>query len=174
MCKLEIIMGGMFSGKSTELIRRIKRHTLIGKKVIVINSSKDIRSENNVVKTHDGTTWNCVKMDKLFLEDPTNYDVIAIDEAQFFENLKEFVQKIIKIPNINVIVVGLDGDSNQNPFGEILCLIPMADDVQKLCALCMECRDGTIGPFSKRLVQSNQQELIGDCHTYKAVCRKHL
>jgi thymidine kinase len=174
MCKIEIIMGGMFSGKSTELIRRVKRHSVIGKRVLVINSSKDTRSENNVVKTHDGNTWDCVKMDHLYLVYPVEYDVIAIDEAQFFGNLKEFVSSLLPFPSIHVIIAGLDGDSSQKPFGDLLWLIPLADEVQKFCALCMECKDGTPGPFSKRLVASTEQELVGDCHVYHAVCRKHL
>ena len=174
MCKIEIIMGGMFSGKSTELIRRVKRHAVIGKKVLVINSSKDTRSEHNVVRTHDGNTWECVKMDHLYLVYPGDYDVIAIDEAQFFSNLKEFVCTLLKFPQLHVIIAGLDGDSNQEPFGDLLWLIPVADEVQKFCALCMECCDGTPGPFSKRLVASKEQELVGDSHVYHAVCRKHL
>lgn len=166
-------MGGMFSGKSTELIRRIKRHQIIGDSVLVVNSSKDIRSDVNVVKTHDGDTFNCIKVSSLNQVDIGPYDVIIIDEAQFFTKLKHFVQYAIDHKK-HVILAGLDGDYKQNVFGELLSTIPMADEVTKLYALCMVCRDGTLGPFSKRCNNENSQELVGGQETYKAVCRMCL
>ena len=99
--------------------------------------------------------------------------VIAVDETQFFDNLRFFVEQAMK-DNKHVIMAGLDGDFRQHVFGELLSLIPLADDVTKLKALCMECMDGTIGPFTKRTIGSSLQELVGAADIYRAVCRKHL
>jgi thymidine kinase len=178
MCaKLEIILGNMFSGKSSELIRRLKRHRVIGDKILVVNSSKDTRNVESVLQTHDKETFECIKTNDL-LEVTTTQQyqsakVIAVDEAQFFKNLRFFVEQGMK-DDKHVILVGLDGDFRQHVFGELLMMIPLADDVTKLKALCMECMDGTLGPFTKRTVGNTLQELVGDVDIYRAVCRKHL
>ena len=167
----------MFSGKSTELIRRLKRHRVIGDRILVINSSKDTRNEKSVLQTHDKETFECVKTVDLLEVTTTdmylNAKVIAVDETQFFSNLRFFVEQAMK-DNKHVLLAGLDGDFRQHVFGELLTLIPLADDVTKLKALCMECLDGTLGPFTKRTVGNTLQELVGDADIYKAVCRKHL
>jgi thymidine kinase len=178
MCgHLEIIIGSMFSGKSSELIRRLKRHRVIGDKILVINSKKDTRNVDSVVETHDKETFECIKTNDLLEVAATlgyqNAKVIAVDEAQFFGNLRFFVEQAMKDKK-HVILAGLDGDFRQQVFGDILSLIPMADDVTKLKALCMECFDGTLGPFTKRTVGNTLQELVGASDIYKAVCRKHL
>jgi len=178
MCgHLEIIIGGMFSGKSSELIRRLKRHQVIGDKILVINSSKDTRNEKSVLQTHDKETFECMKtVDLLETTTTKQYEVanvIAVDEAQFFGNLRFFIEQAMK-DNKHVILAGLDGDFRQHIFGELLSVIPLADDVTKLKALCMECMDGTLGPFTRRTVGNTLQELVGDADIYKAVCRKHL
>lgn len=174
---LEIITGNMFSGKTTELIRRIKRYRFLGKKVCVINSNKDTRSINHVVHTHDGIDFDCVKLrqlpdaltNKIFCES----DVVAIDEAQFFEHLKEFTQMCIFV-NKHVIIAGLDADYKQEKFGQILDCVPMADSVTKLSALCVRCNDGTPGPFTKRITDIQEVEHVGGCESYEAVCRYHI
>lgn len=178
MSRLEIIMGCMFSGKSTELVRRLKRYKAIGENVLVINSSIDTRSGEQVIKTHDDVTFNCIKIDNLkdifsnekFLKSK----IIGIDEGQFFNDLHEFIQLTLRNYDKHIIVASLDGDSNQCVFGQTLSLIPLADDVSKLKALCMECNDGTLAPFSKRNILSSEQELVGARGMYSAVCRKHL
>jgi thymidine kinase len=175
--KLEIIMGNMFSGKTSELIRRLKRHRAIGDQVLVINSKKDTRNESEVLQTHDGVTFRCIKTDSLdeVLDTIPFLDakVVAVDEAQFFEGLRHFVECALA-KNKHVLLAGLDGDFRQQTFGEILTVVPLADDVTKLKALCMDCMDGTPGPFTRRTVLNMNQELIGDANAYRAVCRKHL
>lgn len=167
-------MGNMFSGKSTELIRRLKRHQAIGTPILVVNSAKDTRSEREVLQTHDRSTLNCIKTDSLDAVDvPGNIRVVGIDECQFFTGLRDFVQRCLG-RGISVILAGLDGDFMQQTFGELLSLVPLADEVLKLTALCMECLDGTPGPFTKRTVESREQELVGASECYKAVCRGHL
>ena len=178
MCgRLEIIIGGMFSGKSSELIRRLKRHQVIGDSVLVINSKKDTRNRGSVVQTHDRETFECIKTNDLLevaaLINYHNAKVIAVDETQFFGNLRFFVEQAMKDKK-HVILAGLDGDFRQQMFGEILTLIPLADEVTKLKALCMDCMDGTLGPFTKRTIGDTLQELVGASDIYKAVCRKHL
>lgn len=175
--KLEIIMGSMFSGKTSELIRRLKRHRVIGDKVLVINSKKDVRNESDVLQTHDKSTFECLKTNDLsdVVHTQMYFDatVVAIDESQFFEGLRPFVEQALGDYK-HVILAGLDGDFRQRVFGELLALIPLADDVTKLTALCMKCMNGTLGPFTKRTVIDAKQELIGDCESYRAVCRRHL
>jgi thymidine kinase len=172
--RLEIIIGCMFSGKSSELIRRLKRQRAIGKKVLMINSKKDTRE----FQTHGGDEFECVKSETL-LElvgsiQFKNAEVVAVDESQFFKGLRNFVDVALKC-NKHVILAGLDGDFKQNVFGELIYMIPLADEVTKLTALCMACGDGcTPGPFSKRICDSGEQELVGAADMYRAVCRKHL
>jgi len=101
-------------------------------------------------------------------------DVVAIDEAQFFTGLREFVQNISTHVK-RIIIAGLDGDFLQRPFGEIFQVLPMADEVIKLHALCMVCKNGTPAPFTKRFCEdTTTQEIVGDHDIYKAVCRKCL
>ena len=172
---LDVIMGGMFSGKSTELIRRVTRHEAINNYVLVINSNKDTRSSESVVMTHDSQKRHCVKLKDLLGISIDDYDVIAIDEAQFFPGLRSFVEQALNA-NKHVIVAGLDGDYKQRPFGELFDVIPLANEVIKLRALCMDCHDGTPGPFTKRCITCSQDtiEVIGGKEIYKAVCRRHL
>jgi thymidine kinase len=174
---LTIIMGNMFSGKTSELIRRLKRYKVIGKKIVVINSSKDTRSSEEVLKTHDGVEFPCLKVPHvshcIIKESFCNADIVAIDEVQFFTQLRDFVQMCLFLKK-SVIIAGLDGDYKQQKFGEILDCIPMADDVVKLSALCMDCKDGTPGPFTKRIIENQVLELVGGKDMYKAVCRKHI
>jgi len=171
MGTLEIILGGMFSGKTSELIRRLKRFRAINESILVINSTKDSRNEKEVLQTHDKMTFDCIKTEYL-VDIPLTANVIAVDEAQFFKGLRPFVERALAA-NKHVILAGLDGDYKQQVFGELLMLIPLADSITKLTALCMECMDGTLGPFSKRLTGDTCQELVGDS-CYAAVCRRHL
>jgi len=174
---LSIIMGNMFSGKTSELIRRLKRLRVIGKEIIVVNSAKDTRSSDEVLRTHDNVKFKCRKVYDLFdLLDDTDFDaadIIAVDEAQFFPRLKKFVEYCL-FENKHVIIAGLDADSFQRKWGEILDCIPIASDVTKLSAYCMRCNDGTPGPFTKRIVDNKELELIGGSDMYIATCYDHL
>jgi len=169
---LEIIMGNMFSGKTSEMIRRLKRFKAINESVLVINSTKDTRNPMDVLQTHDKVTFDCIKTDCLS-DVSLNANVIAVDEAQFFKGLRPFVERALA-EGKHVILAGLDGDYRQQVFGELLTVVPLANKVTKLTALCMVCLDGTTGPFTKRLSSDTSQELVGDSCHYQAVCRKHL
>lgn len=171
--RLEIIMGCMFSGKTSEMIRRIKRFRAIGKKVFVVNSAKDIRCEESL-QTHDSVNLKAVKVGKLsdIITEISNYDIIAIDEFQFFDESAINVVKTLVYLNKEVIVAGLDGDFKQKRFGHLIDLIPFADDVTKLTALCHHC--GLPAPFTKRTTNETSQELVGASECYIPVCRNHL
>tara|TARA_B110000858_G_scaffold118457_1_gene135134 strand:+ start:277 stop:672 length:396 start_codon:yes stop_codon:yes gene_type:complete len=122
------------------------------------------------VQTHCGTKISARKTDNLNLLDVSHFDVIAIDEVQFFSNLKEFIFENVEKKRKHVIMVGLSGDSNRAPFGEILSIIPLADNLIYKRALCAICRDGTLASFTKRI--SSEKKIVSIDSKYLPVCRK--
>jgi len=176
MGRLELIVGNMFSGKSSELIRRINRERSISKKILVINYIGDNRYSKDSISTHDLTKVKCLKLEKLMSlnENIINgYDSFFIDEGQFFSDLYPFVKIAVEKYNKHVVVSGLDGDSNRNPFGDIIKLIPICDTIDKLTAYCIKCNNGTLGPFTKKISASNAIVDIGGIDKYLPVCRNH-
>ena len=173
---LELIIGCMFSGKSSELIRRIKHHKLIERKVLIINHSSDVRYDSNKVASHDKIIIDAISIEKLADLSPnkiTSHDVICIDEGQFFTDLYENVVLLVEKYNKHVIVSGLDGTFERKPFYNMLQLIPFADDVVRLKAVCVDCKSGKSAIFSKRFSGDMQNEmLVGGSECYKAVCRE--
>jgi len=166
---LHIITGSMYSGKSTELIRRVRRLQSIGMHCLVVNHINDTRVTGNFVQTHDGKTIQAVKTDDILMLHVKQYDAIAIDEAQFFNNLIPAITLMLQHKKY-VIVAGLVSDYKRRKFGEILDLIPMADDVTYTRALCQTCsHPGRPASFTKRL--SAEQETIAVEGKYIAVCR---
>ena len=163
---LEVIIGSMYSGKSTELMRKVNRWTSIGMRCLVINHTNDKRTG---LQTHDGHRITAVKTNELLLEGIGPYDAVAIDEAQFFTNLKVAVQLMVQ-HNKHVVVAGLNGNFKRQKFGEILDLIPYADNVMFKRALCQICahphRDAS---FTKRL--TDETDIVSVDSTYIAVCR---
>ncbi len=175
--KLELIIGPMFSGKSTELIKNVRLHKVINRKVLVIKPKIDIRYDKNRIVSHSGDKEDCITTDDLNdikIEIINKHDIIIIDEGQFFKSLKSCCLEWVEKYNKHVIVGGLDGDYKRQPMGEMLDLIPFCDSYQKLNALCKMCNDGTKAIFSKRIVNSSEnQVLIGGAESYVSVCRKH-
>lgn len=167
---LELIIGSMYSGKSTELMRRIARLKSIGMRCLVINHANDTRVDGDYVQSHDGKKVAAVKTNDLLLTNIRPYDAIAIDEAQFFNNLKTAVITMVETHNKHVIVAGLSGDYQRNAFGEILELVPLADSVEFKRALCAKCcHPGRPASFTKRI--SDEKDLVSVGGTYMAVCR---
>ncbi len=164
----------MFSGKSTELIRLVNRYHSIGKKVLVVNHVADDRyTEESSVMSHSGQKITCLKVKHLAeLEHSEQPEVIAIDEAQFFDDLIEQVMHFVEDLEITVIVAGLSGDYQRNPFGNILQLIPKCDRLIYTQAYCSSCKDGTHASFTKRITDEKGQKVVGDEKKYAAVCRK--
>tara|TARA_B100001996_G_scaffold310937_1_gene252786 strand:+ start:308 stop:835 length:528 start_codon:yes stop_codon:yes gene_type:complete len=171
MANIEIIIGPMFSGKSTELIRLCSRYEYVGKSVLYINHINDTRCHNEV-KTHNNIRKEALKTDNLvnvqFLSRIMNFDVVAIDEGQFFNDLFDFID-IIENDDITVIVAGLDGDYKKQPFGDMLNIIPYANKVTKLNALC---KCGKSASFSKRITNNKDQVLVGSIDTHVASCEQ--
>ena len=147
---VELIIGPMYSGKSTELIRRCKRRMSIGLSVLVINHSLDTRYGNaNKISTHDGTKLTAYACNEINdYEMFKQYDVIAIDEAQFFTDLARSVNKLAEDMEKQVIIACLSGDSNRKPWPGIDSLIALSDEIQHCKALCVLCH--APAPFSKK------------------------
>ena len=172
MGKLEIFLGPMFAGKSTEIIRRIRKMKFIGKKILVVKPQIDNRYNEDKITSHDYETADCIIVTNLSELNVKDYNTIIIDEGQFFNDLKEYVISWVDIFDINVVVAGLDGDFQRQPIGQMLELIPHADSCIKLNALCSKCKDGTNASFTHRIIHSNEQILIGGSDTYIPLCRK--
>ena len=175
---LHIIMGPMFSGKSTELIRLIREFKFIEKNILVIkHCSDDCRYAESMICTHDQQKENCLSLGELeTIENSKVYqeaEIVFIEEAQFFNGLSEFIKKGMEEKKKSFIIAGLDGDFKREPFGEILSLIPYSNKVTKLNALCKFCKNGTEAPFTKRLSKSTKQHLVGGEEEYASVCRYH-
>lgn len=165
--KIEMIIGPMFSGKSTELLRRCKRYTLSGKKVLLINHTCDTRYGENIVGTHDGAASSALALSDFtnLVEITKGYDVIAIDEAQFFEIIPCVLAEMGKI----VIVAGLSSTYERQPFTNVCNLICNAESVTKLTAVCSIC--GRDASFTKRLTLETELHIIGSKDKYTPRCR---
>jgi thymidine kinase len=176
MYGITLYLGCMFSGKTSELIKIYRKLMVINKKVLSINFAQDNRySSNDSIVSHNLDKIDCVKVFKLSEvseETILNHDYIIIDEGQFFSDLKDYVVKWCEEYKKNIIVIGLDGDYKRNPFGQILDLIPIADNVTKLKAMCKLCNDGTEALFTHRLTTEDEQVVIGNSN-YIPVCRQH-
>lgn len=173
---LHLFIGPMFSGKSTEMIRQIRRERIISPKLLVVSSKLDTRySAEDYVINHDLDREPCLSVMKLAEitdEQIKGADTIFLEEAQFFEDLLEMVRQWVDKEKKKVIVFGLDGDSERRPFGQVLQLIPLCDSVTRLTSLCEICKDGTPGLFSKRLVADRTTIHVGSHEVYIPVCRK--
>jgi thymidine kinase len=165
----------MFSGKSTELIREIRLAKVIEKKVLVIKPLLDDRYENTKIVSHSFESEECNTIDFLYKldEQVLKYDLIVIDEGQFFPDLKETVLKWVEQYNKEILIGGLDGDFKRKPIGQILELIPYADKCKKISSMCKLCNDGTKAIFSHRITNNNEQVQIGGSESYSPLCRKH-
>jgi len=173
---LNILMGPMFAGKTSRIVSIVSRYVALGMRVFVIKHTNDTRYGNQEdVITHDGVRIPCRAVNDLFdigLNELLTYDVIIVDEAQFFRGLVPFVESIVDTHEKELYLVGLDGDSNRRPFGELLNCIPLADHVERITALCRECANGTPGLFSWRHSGPlHQQVAVGGLNSYSALCR---
>lgn len=175
---LTVIAGCMFAQKTTELLKRIRRYESIGYKVLVVNYKHDTRYGTNVISSHDIDQHPALSLGSLAeLSEQTqleDYQVLVIDEAQFFGDLYEKVTAWADTLNVHIVVCGLDGDAERKVFGDVLRLVPHAEEFVRLNAYCAVCRDGTLAHFSKRTVPSAEQVLIGAKDSYKPVCRRHF
>ena len=181
---LDIIIGPMFSGKSTEMIRRVKRIMSKNKSIVVIKHSSDTRYSQNSICSHDKLKIDCISLQNIndlfnypeYVTKFKNSKYVAIEEGQFFKDLYNSVVSFINIYHKHVIVVRLDGDYQQLPFGnnDLIRLIPHAENVIKLQGYCQLCDDLVPASFTRRIINSTKQCLVGGKESYIPVCRKHL
>lgn len=168
---IEVVAGSMFSGKTEELIRRLKRAKIARQKVEIYKPAVDVRYSETEVVSHDENSIRSTPVENsaniLLLSG--NVDVIGIDEAQFFDKgLVEVVAKLADM-GIRVIVAGLDMDFKGKPFGPIPDLMAVADHITKVHAICLKC--GNVAQFSHRLSQKEQVVLLGEKDIYEPLCR---
>lgn len=176
--RIELIVGCMYSGKTTEIMRRIQMYQTLNIPIAIYTHSSDTRySESGHICTHNRNSLSAIPVTTLEnirnLEEYKLAHIVFIEEAQFFADLYETVMNCVHIDKKTVIISGLDGDFQMKPFEQIVKLIPCAENVTKLNALCKKCGDGTPASFSKRIVSCKERELVGSEGVYEAVCRKH-
>jgi thymidine kinase len=183
---LELILGPMFSGKTSKLLEIYKQCSFCNIPVAVINHCVDTRYHDSLLSTHDKIMIPCIQTASIrsvwdnqdidtFNDNSANHiklrdaQVVLINEGQFFEDLHDCVVDMLK-QNKKIYIAGLDGDFERKRFGQMLDLIPMCDKVTKLTSLCSLCKNGTFGVFSLRLSKEKQQTLVGS-DNYIPVCR---
>lgn len=171
--KIIAIVGPMFASKSSNLIGYAKRYHIADKKCLVVKYKKDTRySTDSVIVTHDRlkyTAKDCETLDELDAE-KDDYDVILIDEGQFFLGICDFAQDLADRGK-TVIISALDTDFERKPFNEIGSLMAISQEVHKQTAVCMVCKKMD-ACFTKRTINSKEREVIGGKDAYIATCRK--
>ena len=174
---LDLVLGPMWAGKSSFIIGKIRRYRAIGWEVLVVANPLDDRYGSHMISSHDKEQVSALSISNLdILFENTAYQqarLLVIEEAQFFQGLYQFVKLAVERDGKHVVCVGLDGDANRQPFGEILSLIPLCDNVEKIKSLCAECGDGTPALFSYRFTPSLTQIQVGAEASYRPLCRKH-
>lgn len=168
---IEVICGSMFSGKTEELIRRMKRAKFARQKVEIFKPAVDVRYSDTEVVSHDSNSIHSTPVENsasilLLAED---VEVVGIDEAQFFDQGIVEVCNILANRGTRVIVAGLDMDFKGTPFGPMPHLCAIADDVSKVHAICVHC--GQLAHYSHRLVKDDHQVMLGEKNEYQPLCR---
>jgi thymidine kinase len=169
---IEVICGSMFSGKTEELIRRLKRAQIANQRIEIFKPSVDVRYHDTDVVSHDenrirSTPVTASQNILLLAEDA---QVIGIDEAQFFDAELPNVAETLAAKGIRVIIAGLDMDFQGQPFGPVPALLAKADYITKLHAICVVC--GNIANYSYRKTDEESKVLLGEKDKYEPRCRK--
>ena len=174
---LELILGSMFSGKTSYLLDVYKKCRFCNIPVTVINYAADNRyTTEPMLSTHDKQMIPCILANTIEEAVHRHRDEIAqaktilINEGQFFPDIETEVRRLVEQEHKRVYICGLDGDFNRKPIGELLHLIPFSDHITKLKSLCSLCRDGTPGVFSFRITNETDQVIIGSSN-YLPLCR---
>jgi thymidine kinase len=181
---LEIILGPMFSGKTSKLIEIYKQYTFCDIPVLAINHSDDTRYSNASIQmtSHDDLFIHCIQsetirhiIDTHIVRNNKKPIVVLINEGQFFPDLQIGVAELVNTYHAHVYVAGLDGDFRREKFGQMLDLIPMCDKVYKLHSLCVLCKNGTKAIFSHRTMttacSTTEQKIVGAGDIYQPLCR---
>ena len=169
---IEVICGSMFSGKTEELIRRLKRAQFAKQKIATFKPTIDKRYSDLDVVSHDSHSISCtpIKTPARMLQIDEDVEVVGIDEAQFFDESLIEVAQTLANRGIRVIVAGLDTDYLGKPFGPIPGLLAIAEDVQKVHAICVKC--GGLANHSHRLSDSRKLVVLGETDIYEPLCRE--
>jgi thymidine kinase len=169
---IEVITGSMFSGKTEELIRRLRRSQFAGLKVEIFKPSLDNRYSENRVVSHDEKSIISTPVDNSssILLMTGDVDVVGIDEAQFFDNSIIDVCNKLADNGVRVIVAGLDMDFMGNPFGPVPALLSISEYITKVHAICMRC--GSLAQYSFRKSEEAQVVVLGEKDKYEPLCRE--
>lgn len=170
--RIELIMGCMFAGKTTELLRRTNKHTITGKQVLRVKFSADKRYGNDFkISTHGGLKQSATPINVLsdLGDDWMAYDVIGIDEGQFFADIVEFSEKAANAGKV-VIISSLQGTFLRGAFPSILSLIPKCEKIKKLTAICKLCKQNA--SFTFRTASKDCEVMIGGENMYMPLCRE--
>lgn len=169
---IEVICGSMFSGKTEELIRRLKRAQFANQKIAIFKPKIDTRYSEMDVVSHDLHSLKCTPVkssEDIITKIPDDIMVVGIDEAQFLDNgIIEIAQNLAN-KGIRVIIAGLDTDYTGKPFGPMPALMAIAEDVQKVHAICVRC--GSLANHSHRLSRSKKLVVLGEQDIYEPLCR---
>lgn len=168
---IEVVCGSMFSGKTEELIRRLKRAEFASQKILLVKPKIDDRYHKKNVVSHQGTSFEAVTVQNAaeILDIWKKEKIVAIDEAQFFDDgLVDICNQLAK-KGVRVIIAGLDMDFKGVPFGPMPHLLCIAEYVTKVHAICVSC--GNLAQFSHRTVEDKEQVLVGAVEQYKPLCR---
>lgn len=168
---IEVICGSMFSGKTEELIRRIKRAKIANQKVLIFKPKKDIRYDEEAVVSHDENKYESIPVESSIeiLKYIGDANVVGIDEAQFFDKDLPAVCQKIAIRGSRVIVAGLDMDYRGVPFGPMPNLLAVAEYITKVHAICPHC--GNLATHSYRLTSETETVVLGEKDKYEPRCR---
>ena len=168
---IEVICGSMFSGKTEELIRRLRRAEFARQKVEIFKPGVDTRYDATDVVSHEGTTIRSTPVpgSSNLLLLTNEIQVVGIDEAQFFDDGLPAVCEQLASSGIRVIIAGLDMDFQGRPFGPMPALMAIAEYVSKVHAICMHC--GDLANFSHRTTASQDLVLLGETDSYEPLCR---
>lgn len=169
---IEVICGSMFSGKTEELIRRLKRARIARQKVEIFKPAVDVRYDEDNVVSHDASSipsWPVESSSQILLM-VNDVDVVGVDEAQFFDSELISVCNQLANSGIRVIVAGLDMDFTGKPFGPIPALLASAEYVTKVHAICMHC--GHLAQYSHRTIEGDKLVVLGETESYEPLCRR--
>lgn len=168
---IEVVCGSMFSGKTEELIRRLKRARIAKLRVEIFKPAIDVRYDEEKVVSHDANSIRStpVHNSNNILLLTTEVDVVGIDEAQFFDSDLPNVCNILANRGVRVVVAGLDMDFKGKPFGPMPALIATAEYVTKVHAICMHC--GDLAHISHRTVVNDKLVMLGETESYEPLCR---
>lgn len=185
---LKLILGCMFSSKTSTILSEINKFKHITDKILVINHVLDQQrqfntSQKSIIETHDKHYFKAIIVKELnelhvnedYKQKYNDAEIIIIDEGQFYNDLYTFIRHelFIKDNKKLYIVAGLSSDYNMEPIGDVIKLIPMADSIQKLYAYCIYCKNGTLASFTSKLIKDTHQILVGNSDIYVPCCRDH-